>query len=123
LWDYGRLAGVGFQIYDDMIDLITPEEILGKAQGGDIVEGKRTLIIIHAFSKGITIDALGKSNATRSEVSAALTALKDSGSIDYAMNKALNFIEEGKAALKILPDTEAKKILIGLADYMVERKY
>ena len=123
LWDYGRLAGVGFQIYDDVIDLITPEEILGKAQGGDIIEGKRTLIIIHAFSKGVTIDTLGKSNATRSEVSAALTALKDSGSIDYAMNKALSFIEEGKAALKVLPDTEAKKILIGLADYMVERKY
>src|SRR3990172_12000704 len=44
LWDYGCHAGVGFQIYDDVIDLITPEEILGKAQGGDIIEGKRTLI-------------------------------------------------------------------------------
>ena len=123
LWDYGRLAGVGFQIYDDVIDLITPEEILGKAQGGDIIEGKRTLIVIHALSKGVTIDALGKSNATRSEVSAALTTLKDSGSIDYAMNKALNFIEEGKSALKALPDSEAKTILIGLADYMIARKY
>lgn len=123
LWDYGRLAGVGFQIYDDVIDLITPEEILGKAQGGDIIEGKRTLIVIHALSKGVAIDALGKSNATRSEVSAALTTLKDSGSIDYAMNKAVSFIEEGKAALKVLPDSEAKTILIGLADYMIARKY
>ncbi len=123
LWDYGRLAGVGFQIYDDVIDLITPEEILGKAQGGDIIEGKRTLIVIHALSKGATIDALGKSNATRSEVSAALTTLKESGSIDYAMNKAFSFIEEGKAALKVLPDSEAKTILIGLADYMIARKY
>jgi geranylgeranyl diphosphate synthase type I len=123
LWDYGRFAGVGFQIYDDVIDLITPEEILGKAQGGDIVEGKRTLIVIHALTKGVTIDALGKSNATKSEVSAALTTLKDSGSIDYAMNKALGFIEEGKTSLKVLPDSEAKTILIGLADYMIARKY
>jgi geranylgeranyl diphosphate synthase type I len=123
LWDYGRLAGVGFQIYDDVIDLITPEEILGKAQGGDIIEGKRTLIVIHALSKGVTIDALGKSNATRSEVSKALTTLKDSGSIDYAMNKAVSFVEEGKKALKVLPDSEAKTILIGLADYMIARKY
>ncbi|MCZ7397993.1 MAG: polyprenyl synthetase family protein, partial [Candidatus Methanoperedens sp.] len=81
------------------------------------------LIVIHALSKGVTIDALGKSNATRSEVSAALITLKDSGSIDYAMNKALNFIEEGKSALKALPDSEAKAILIGLADYMIARKY
>lgn len=123
LWDFGRMAGVGFQIYDDVIDLITPEEILGKAQGGDILEGKRTLIVIHALSKGVTIEALGKGNATRSEVSAALTALKESGSIDYAMNKAIEFVEAGKSALKILPDSEAKNILSGLADYMIERKY
>jgi geranylgeranyl diphosphate synthase type I len=123
LWDFGIKTGVGFQIYDDVIDLITPEEILGKAQGGDIIEGKRTLIIIHALSKGVTIEALGKSNATRSEVAAALTALKESGSIDYAMNKALSFVEEGKAMLKVLPESEAKNILIGLADYMIARKY
>jgi len=123
LWDFGRMTGIGFQIYDDVIDLITPEGILGKAQGGDIIEGKRTLIVIHALSKGVTIEALGKSNATRSEVSAALTTLKDSGSIDYAMNKALSFVDQGKAALKVLPDSEAKNVLIGLADYMIERKY
>jgi geranylgeranyl diphosphate synthase type I len=123
LWDFGIKTGVGFQIYDDVIDLITPEEILGKAQGGDIIEGKRTLIIIHALSKGVTIEALGKYNATRSEVAAALTALKESGSIDYAMTKAISFIEEGKSMLKALPETEAKSILIGLADYMIARKY
>src|SRR3990172_1086905 len=123
LWNFGIKTGVGFQIYDDVIDLITPEEILGKAQGGDIIEGKRTLIVIHSLSKGATIDALGKSNATRSEVSAALTTLKESGSIDYAMNKAVGFVGEGKAALAALPESEAKKILIGLADYMIERKY
>ncbi len=123
LWDFGRMTGVGFQIYDDVIDLITPEGILGKAQGGDIIEGKRTLIVIHALSKGVTIEALGKSNATRSEVSAALTTLKDSGSIDYAMNKALSCVDQGKAALKVLTDSEAKNILLGLADYMIERKY
>ncbi|KCZ73185.1 geranylgeranyl pyrophosphate synthase [Candidatus Methanoperedens nitroreducens] len=123
LWDFGCRTGVGFQIYDDVIDLITPEEILGKAQGGDIIEGKRTLIVIHALSKGATIDALGKSNATRSEISAALSILKESGSIDYAMNRAVSIVEAGKSALRILPDSEAKSILIGLADYMIERKY
>jgi geranylgeranyl diphosphate synthase type I len=123
LWDFGRFTGVGFQIYDDVIDLITPEEILGKAQGGDIVEGKRTLIIIHALSKGVSIEALGKSNATRSEINAALITLKESGSIDYAMNKAIEFVDQGKAALSVLPDSEAKITLIRLADYMIERKY
>ncbi|MFZ3170199.1 MAG: polyprenyl synthetase family protein [Candidatus Methanoperedens sp.] len=123
LWDFGRLAGIGFQIYDDVIDLITPEEILGKAQGGDIIEGKNTLIIIHAHSKGVNIEALGKSNASKSEVSAALIDLRGSGSIDYAMNKAISFVEEGKSALNILPDSDAKRILVGVADYMINRKF
>ncbi len=122
LWDFGRLTGVGFQIYDDVIDLITPAETLGKANGRDIIEGKHTLIVIDAFSKGVFIGAFGKKNATRSEVSAAITALKESGSIDYAMSRAVSFIEEGKSALKALPESEAKNILIGLADFMIARK-
>lgn len=123
LWDYGTLAGVGFQIYDDVIDLITPEEILGKAQGGDIQEGKRTLIIIHAFSNDVNIEAFGKNNATRKEISDAISTLKGSGSIDYAMEKAIEYVEAGKNALNVLPDSEAKDILTGLADYMIKRKY
>ncbi|MFU8766625.1 MAG: polyprenyl synthetase family protein [Candidatus Methanoperedens sp.] len=123
LWDFGIFVGVGFQIYDDVIDLITPEEILGKAQGGDIMEGKRTLIIINALSKGVTIEALGKTNATKNEVSVAISTLKKSGSIDYAMDKALDFVDRGKSALSVLPDSEAKSLLLELADYMVQRKY
>lgn len=123
LWDFGLQTGVGFQIYDDVIDLITPEEILGKARGGDIIEGKRTLIVIHALSRGVGIEALGKTNATKSEVSAALSCLKECGSIDYALQKAVGFVEGGKSALKGLHDSEAKDILIGLADYMIERTY
>ena len=39
------------------------------------------------------------------------------------MNKAFGFVNKGKAALAILPDSEAKRTLIELADYMIERKY
>jgi len=39
------------------------------------------------------------------------------------MNKAIAFVDQGKAALSMLPDSEAKIILIRLADYMIERKY
>lgn len=123
LWDFGRLAGIGFQIYDDVIDLIASEGILGKPEGMDIIEGKHTLIVIHALSKGATIDALGKKDVTRKEISSAIRTLKETGSIDYALNVAAGFIEAGKSALGVLPDSEAKKILTGFADYMIERKY
>ncbi len=123
LWDFGCLAGVGFQIYDDVIDLIASEGILGKPEGMDIIEGKHTLIVIHAQSKGVAIDSLGKKDVTRKEICDTIRTLKDTGSIDYALNVAAGFIEAGKSALKVLPDSEAKRILTGFADYMIERKY
>jgi len=52
LFEYGRLIGIGFQIYDDVLDMITPEEVLGKVRGSDLMEGKHTLIVIDAFEKG-----------------------------------------------------------------------
>lgn len=123
LWDFGRFTGIGFQIYDDVLDLTTPEDILGKVTGGDILEGKSTLIVIHAHLKGVTIPALGKNNATKRELMDSLSILKKSGSIDHAMKIAINFIEKGKSALDVLPGSESKNILLGLADYMIDRRY
>lgn len=123
LWDFGRFTGIGFQIYDDVLDLITPEDILGKVTGGDILEGKSTLIVIHAHLKGVTIPALGKNNASKRELMDSISGLKKSGSIDYAMKKAINFIEKGKSALDVLPGSDAKNILLGVADYMIDRRY
>ncbi len=123
LWDFGRLTGVGFQIFDDVLDLITPEDVLGKVRGSDLMEGKQTLIAIHARNHNVKLDVFGKRDATREEIDDALEKLKDSGSIDYAQDKALNFVSEGKAKLDVLPDSEAKDIMLGLADYMIERRF
>src|SRR4030067_781128 len=99
-----------------------------EAEYMSMVEKKTAVLFAAAMKMGATLSgatngAVGKNNATRHEVSAALTTLKESGSIDYAMNKAVGFVDDGKAALKALPDSEAKTILIGLADYMIARKY
>lgn len=123
MWDFGRLTGVGFQIYDDVLDLITPEDVLGKVRGSDLMEGKQTLIVIHARENNVKLDVFGKREATREEIDDALEKLEDSGSIDYALTTARNFVAEGKAKLDILPESEAKDILLALADYMIERKF
>jgi geranylgeranyl diphosphate synthase type I len=123
LWDFGRFIGVAFQIYDDVLDLITPEDVLGKIRGSDIMEGKRTLIAIHAGQNNIKLDTFGNRKATRKEIEETLKILKDSGSIDYAMTTARRYVIEAKAKLNILADTEAKELLLALADYTIERKF
>lgn len=120
---FGRLVGMAFQIQDDVLDLTAPAKVLGKPRGGDLAEGKKTLIMIHALAGGARIEIFGKKNASSEEVEAALAALRASGSIDYARNKAVSLVEEGKRALSVLQESEAKTLLLALADYMINRSY
>ncbi|MDD1751289.1 MAG: polyprenyl synthetase family protein [Methanothrix sp.] len=121
--EFGRLTGMGFQIQDDVLDLTASEKVLGKKRGGDLIEGKKTLIMIHAFTNGVNVDVFGRKDATPEEIEAALSVLERSGSIGYARSKAVELVEKGKRALDVLPDTPAKAFLIELADYMIRRKY
>lgn len=123
LWDFGRLVGVGFQIFDDVLDLVTPEDVLGKMRGSDLREGKHTLIVIHARKNNVELDVFGQRNATKAEIDKALKTLEDSGSIEYANTTARKYVADGKARLAVLPETEAREILLALADYMIERKF
>jgi geranylgeranyl diphosphate synthase type I len=123
MYDYGRLVGLGFQIYDDVLDLMMPEEVLGKRQGSDIFEGKRTLLMIHAIEKGAIPRAFGKGAGTKEDIEEAIQVLTDSGSLDYVKDLAVGYVEEGKAKLDILPDNPAKQLLKDMADYMLYRDF
>jgi geranylgeranyl diphosphate synthase, type I len=123
LSEYGRLIGIGFQMYDDVLDMVTPEEVLGKVRGSDLMEGKHTLIVIDAFEKGVELDVFGKGEATQEETDDAVRILTECGSIDYVKNLAISYINEGKAKLNVLQDCPEKELLLQIADYMISRKY
>jgi geranylgeranyl diphosphate synthase type I len=123
LFEYGRLIGIGFQMYDDVLDMITPQEILGKVRGSDLKEGKYTLIVIDAFNKGVKLEMFGQGGATLEETEEAVRILTECGSIDYVKNLAISYINAGKAKLEILNDTPEKELLLQIADYMIARQY
>lgn len=123
LSEYGRLIGIGFQMYDDVLDMISPEEVLGKVRGSDLMEGKHTLIVIDAFRKGVNLDIFGKGEATLEETEGAVRTLTECGSLDYVKNLAISYINEGKAKLDVLKDCPEKDLLLQIADYMIAREY
>jgi geranylgeranyl diphosphate synthase type I len=124
---YGRLLGMGFQIWDDYLDLKASEELLGKPVGSDIKNGKRTLMIVHALGrlkgdeKETFLRILGNQNASREDVKAAIELLDKVGSCAYAETMALDFAKRSKELLKVLPDSEHRAILGKITDYMVQR--
>jgi geranylgeranyl diphosphate synthase type I len=125
LYDYGLDMGRGFQIQDDLLDLTTSSEELGKQRGSDLIEGKRTLITLHARERGIDIDGLfaGLDGDDDEPLDIALTRLEEAGSIEYARETARSFVRSAEANLAAVPEGEARDLLSGIAAFLVEREY
>jgi geranylgeranyl diphosphate synthase type I len=127
LRQYGLDVGRAFQIQDDLLDLTTPSETLGKTRGSDLIEGKRTLISLHAREQGVDVDSLIDADSPEAvdeaAVDAAVAELEAAGSIDYARETASGLVERGKDELRSLPDCQSRALLVDVADYLVERSY
>lgn len=122
---YGKQIGLAFQIQDDYIDL-TGDESIGKPVGSDLVEGKKTLIVVYALEKANKEDhdrlvELLEAN-DESIIPEAMEILEKYGAINYARSKAYDCVIESKQALSILPDSDAKDALFKLADFVFTRK-
>jgi len=128
LKDYGTSLGFAFQIWDDYLDMSSDEETLGKDIGNDIRNGKKTLIAVHSLSNAIGNDKkllenfFGNRNASEEDVKNVFATFQKTGSIEYAKRTALNYNAQAKKALNVLGDSEAKKILLELADYVMKRE-
>ena len=124
----GYLMGVGFQIWDDILDLEGEEEKTGKPVGGDIREGKRTLMAVYAMNtlrgeeKKTFLSILGNQKATKRMVQDAVELLHKCGAVSYAKNFALEYIREAKETTSVLKDSEAKDLILDLIDFVVRRE-
>lgn len=129
LRDFGMDVGIGFQIQDDVLNLRADVKKYGKEIGGDINEGKRTLMVIYTLSactpaeKKWLIGILDKEKNTQGEIKDAIALIEKYGSIDKASGVAKRMVTKGKKGLLALPDSHAKDLLIAIADYLTERDF
>jgi geranylgeranyl diphosphate synthase type I len=97
--------------------------------GSDILNGKRTLMLIHALSvleendKSRMMTVVGDEKSNQDDVLEVIDLFKTYGSIDYAQNKLTEFSDAAKKCLDIVDSSQSKDILIALADYSVTRSY
>lgn len=56
LYAFGRLAGIAFQIQDDILDTYGDPAAFGKQVGGDIVQNKKTLLVLKALEMADATD-------------------------------------------------------------------
>ena len=101
--EWGLKLGLCFQLMDDLIDITGDTETLGKPAGSDVVQGKKTLIAIHALDSGNDLPAFskvyGKGECTDEDLAKAVEELRNNGSIDYAMDRAMRYHSEAHSIL------------------------
>jgi len=127
---YGTLFGLMFQIKDDLLNILTEQIILGKQMiGSDILNGKRTLMLVHALAevdektKKKMMKIVGDEQANQQHVREVIDMFHSYGSIDYAQAKLLEFSDTAKRCLDVVDSSESKDLLLALADYSVTRLY
>ncbi|MEG7471335.1 octaprenyl diphosphate synthase [Serratia marcescens] len=128
LQDYGRYLGTAFQLIDDLLDYSADGSTLGKNTGDDLNEGKPTLPLLHAMHNGddaqrdMIRGAIEQGNG-RHLLEPVLQAMQQCGSLEYTRKRAEEEADKAIAALQVLPASEHRTALEGLAHLAVQRDF
>jgi len=129
----GWYFGAAFQIQDDILNLTADAQRYGKEIAGDLWEGKRTLMLIHALRHCSVRErarlrrflAQPRRSRSRSEVKWVYDLLLRYKSIDYARRQARQLagaaLFEALGAFRGVPDSEEKRFILEMILYVVDR--
>jgi geranylgeranyl pyrophosphate synthase len=127
---YAESVGVGFQIQDDVLDLISDEFAEKKGgRGQDISEGKRSLPVIHTLKTAGAkegerlIEILNMHTSRQKLRNEAIGIMQKCGAIDYAKQQAREMVHRSWNEVdSLLPTSGAKEKLKAFATFLIERK-
>jgi geranylgeranyl diphosphate synthase, type I len=129
LSEYAIPLGIAFQIQDDILGMFGDEKKTGKPVGSDLMEGKKTLLILKALEKAdkeqrdIVLSCLGNRKISEKQIQEVRAIIVSTSSLDYSRSQAAKFTGESKGAIKNSGlDNETISVLAGLADYIINRE-
>jgi octaprenyl-diphosphate synthase len=127
LRDYGMNLGTAFQLADDLLDFTSEDDVLGKASGADLLEGKLTLPLILLLKKDSTkSNELEKimydGNYFRIRRDNLLNALEQHGALTETRERAHFYAAEAQRNLQSLPKTKYREALMEMAAFIVNRE-
>jgi geranylgeranyl diphosphate synthase type II len=131
LYTYAENLGIAFQIQDDILDCFGDEGLVGKQPGGDIIQNKKTLLLIEAMrlcteQNDISLNEwLNKTSYLNEEkVSSIQQIFKEYNIKQFALQQRNFYVEQSMLALENMNlDTTKKSILKSLVDYLVIRNF
>ncbi len=125
---YGKYLGLAFQIQDDLLDIMADEAELGKKIGGDLLEGKKTYLLLKALenSKGKDRQLIEKvivnSGIKANQIQKYKELYVKLGVVENAAAEVKKYTHLALNALKNIKNEEAKIALDWLAHLLTDRK-
>jgi geranylgeranyl diphosphate synthase type II len=131
--EFGYLMGAAFQIQDDLLNLVGEGALYGKEIGGDIWEGKRTLMLVHACHAAAPDErerlraflSLPRSGRNVDEVAWVFALMEATGALDRARACARDLAAAALVRFDQvygeLEDSDDKRLVHGIVTYMVDR--
>ena len=123
----GENIGIAFQIKDDLFDY--GKRKIGKPRGIDIKEKKLTLPLIYTLNevdnrkRKWIINSIKRHNKDKSRIKEIISLVKETGGLEYAIEKMNYFHKLALDDLKKLPENEFKKSLTDMINYVIQRDF
>jgi len=123
---FGETVGIAFQIRDDLFDYGSDANI-GKPTGIDIKEKKMTLPLIYALNnsdrqeKRFIINTIKNYNTDDKRVGKVIEMVREKGGIEYTVNRMKEYQQKALTMLESYPNNEARKSLVDLVNFVIDR--
>jgi heptaprenyl diphosphate synthase len=126
LTEYGERVGRAFQLGDDLLDITAETAVAGKAPGGDLRAGVRTLPVLYLLRRGgpaaARLAAVLDGDHDDGSVAEALELLRASPAMAEARRTAQADVDAARAALAALPAWPVRRALEEVADRVLDRE-
>jgi geranylgeranyl diphosphate synthase type II len=131
---FGFLLGAAFQIQDDVLNLVGNRSIYGKEILGDIWEGKRTLMLVHAMRNSTSdeqerlrhVFSVSRDQRTEGDVDWVFALFDRCGSIDFARATLREMVgaasDEFEVAYRDAPPSADRDFVRDLIPYLGGRE-
>ena len=127
LQNYGEHIGRAFQIRDDLLDVTGKQKQFGKTIGGDIVEGKKTFLLLsalrrtHGRDRSVLLSVASRNGLSYSDVRRVRKIYEQSGALDAARKEIERCTSHAQHALETLYTSRAKEMLCWLSSQLLGR--
>lgn len=124
--DFGMDLGIAFQLADDLLDLTSDQEVLGKAVAADLLEGKMTLPLIKLLQAEPELkprfeQVMQAGEYTESFRTLLTRKLSEHGSIRQVRDIANSYAQKARKNLEILPQTKYRVALDQIPSFVIDR--